>query len=115
MLIRLSNSQRSFSAAADLALLDAAQQAALNLPHSCKGGNCGACKARLLRGEIWYPNGKPLGLSDAEVEEGLILLCQARARSELLLETFEMRTADETIVDLLGCDTTEGVGAYPCP
>ena len=33
----------------------------LNLPHSCKGGNCGSCRARLLQGEIHYPNGPPLG------------------------------------------------------
>jgi CDP-4-dehydro-6-deoxyglucose reductase len=103
VLISLSNSDRSFSAAADQPLLEAAQQAAMNLPHSCQGGNCGACRARLLRGEIHYPNGKPLGLSDAEVEEGLILLCQARARSDLLLETFEIRAANEAILKRLPC------------
>jgi len=90
----LSNSGASFEAAADEPLLDAAAKAALNLPHSCLGGNCGACKARLLRGEIHYPNGAPLGLSDAEIAERMILLCQARARTDLTLETFEMRTAD---------------------
>jgi CDP-4-dehydro-6-deoxyglucose reductase, E3 len=98
-----SSSTRSFSAAAEQPLLDAAAQAGMNLPHSCKGGNCGACKARLLRGDIHYPNGKPLGLSDTEVEEGLILLCQARARSDLLLETFEIRAADEAIRKRLPC------------
>ena len=41
-----------------------------------------ACRARLLNGEVRYPNGRPLGLSDAEVGEGYILLCQARALSE---------------------------------
>ena len=91
MLISIANSSRSFNAAADRPLLEAANEAALNLPHSCKGGNCGACKARLVHGEIHYPNGTPLGLSDAERAEGLILLCQARALTDLSIETFEMR------------------------
>ena len=103
MLIRLTNSGGSFSASADQPLLDAARDAALDLPHSCKGGNCGACKARLLRGEIHYPNGPPLGLSDAEVAEGMILLCQARARSDLILETFPIRAADIAVRKRLPC------------
>jgi CDP-4-dehydro-6-deoxyglucose reductase len=103
VLIRLSNSQASFSAAADQPLLDAAQSAALRLPHSCKGGNCGACKARLVRGEIHYPNGPPLGLSAGEVAEGMILLCQARARTDLTIETFEVRSAGSALPKRLPC------------
>jgi CDP-4-dehydro-6-deoxyglucose reductase len=101
--ITLANSSRRFEAAADQPLLDAAQGAALNLPHSCRGGNCGACKARLIRGEIHYPNGPPLGLSAAEIAEGLILLCQARARSDLVLETFELQAADSATRKRLPC------------
>jgi CDP-4-dehydro-6-deoxyglucose reductase len=70
-------------------VLDAALDAGLNLPHSCKGGNCGACRVRLLEGDVSYPNGRPLGLSDAEVADGFILLCQARAISDLRIEAFE--------------------------
>jgi CDP-4-dehydro-6-deoxyglucose reductase, E3 len=93
----------SFEAAADQPLLDAAAHAKVNLPHSCKGGNCGACKARLKRGEIHYPHGAPLGLSDAEIADGMILLCQARARSDLTIETFEMRAARAGAAKRLPC------------
>jgi CDP-4-dehydro-6-deoxyglucose reductase len=103
VLISIANSSRSFEAAADQPLLEAANDAALNLPHSCKGGNCGACKARLVRGEIHYPNGPPLGLSAAEIAEGLILLCQARARTDLSIETFGMRVADTARFKRLPC------------
>jgi CDP-4-dehydro-6-deoxyglucose reductase len=103
VLVSIANSSRSFNAAADQPLLKAAGDAALNLPHSCKGGNCGACKARLVRGEIDYPNGKPLGLSDAEIADGLILLCQARARTDLCIETFEVRPADSARLKRLPC------------
>ena len=30
-------------------ILDAALRAGLNLPHSCKGGHCSSCRARILR------------------------------------------------------------------
>ena len=101
MRISLSKSNISFSVAPDQSLLDAALGASLNLPHSCKGGNCGSCRARLLLGEIYYPNGPPLGLSDAEVADGFMLLCQARARSDLSIETYEITTPDQTLIKRL--------------
>ena len=101
MRISLTKPNISFSAAPDQSLLDAALGASLNLPHSCKGGNCGSCRARLLTGEIYYPNGPPLGLSDAEVGDGFVLLCQARARSDLAIETFEIITPDQALVKRL--------------
>lgn len=103
MIISLAKSGRRFEAGADQLLLDAAQHAALNLPHRCKSGNCGACKARLLRGEIHYPGGRPLGLSDAEVADGMILLCQAQARTDLQVETFELQSADTATRKRLPC------------
>ncbi len=84
-------------------MLDAALAAGLNLPHSCKSGNCGSCRALLLRGEIGYPFGPPAGLAAAEVAAGHILLCQARARTDLELETTEIRAAHEATVKRLPC------------
>jgi len=101
--ITVSNSNREFGAAPDQTLLDAALGASLNVPHGCKGGNCGACRARLLRGEIHYANGVPLGLSDAEAADGLILLCQAHARSDLSIEWLEMERADTAAIKRLPC------------
>ncbi len=101
MRISLSKSNASFHAAPGQSLLDAALCASLNLPHSCKGGNCGSCRARLLEGEIYYPNGPPLGLSAAEAAEGFVLMCQARARSDLRIETYEAATPDQAIIKRL--------------
>ena len=103
MRVSVFNSNVEFRAAADQTLLDAALHSSLNLPYGCKGGNCGACRARLLRGEIHYPNGRPPGLSDAEAAEGLILLCRASARSDLLIETFAVRAAHAATIKRLPC------------
>jgi CDP-4-dehydro-6-deoxyglucose reductase, E3 len=101
--VRLSKSDRSFSVAPGEPVLEAALRAGLNLPHSCKGGNCGTCRARLLEGAVAYPNGRPLGLSEAEEADGLVLLCQARAEGDLLIETFEAVSADEICIKRLPC------------
>jgi CDP-4-dehydro-6-deoxyglucose reductase len=99
--VSLGNSDRGFEVAPGQSVLDAALGAGLNLPHSCKGGNCGSCRARLLQGEIEYPNGRPLGLSDGEVAEGFVLLCQARARGDLRIETVEITTPGEARIKRL--------------
>jgi CDP-4-dehydro-6-deoxyglucose reductase len=101
--ILVANSGRSFDAAPEQTLLDAALDAKLNLPHSCKSGNCGACRALLLKGEVHYASGSPLGLTDAEIAEHSILLCQARARTDLKIEIFEIRAADTPAVQRLPC------------
>jgi CDP-4-dehydro-6-deoxyglucose reductase len=101
--VYLSSTRREFEAAPDQPLLDAALDARLNLPHSCKGGNCGSCRARLLRGDVYYPNGPPLGLSTAESAAGMILMCQARARTDLTIETFEIRSADSASIKRMPC------------
>jgi len=99
--IRLSGSDLNFSAAPGQSLLDAALDASLNLPHSCKGGNCGSCRARLLQGEIHYPNGPPLGLSESEVDDGYVLLCQARARTDLSVEILRISTPEQILTKRL--------------
>ena len=69
-------------------VLAAALAAGLPLPHSCRAGRCASCKARLLAGQIAYPQGTlPPGITADEAARGEVLLCQARARSDLSIET----------------------------
>lgn len=103
MRVSLANSGRSFSVQRGQSVLDAALDAGLNLPHSCKSGNCGSCQARLLAGEIDYPHGEPLGLSAAEAAAGLMLMCRAQARGDLVIETTEIRPVHEVTVRRMPC------------
>ena len=101
MRVSLFKSPISFEVAPEQSLLDGALGAGLNLPHSCKGGNCGSCRARVVQGDIHYPHGCPLGLSATEIADGFVLLCQARARGDVIIETFQVTTPDQTLVKRL--------------
>jgi len=69
-------------------VLGAALAAGIPLPHSCRAGRCASCKARLLSGEIAYPEEKlPPGIVAPEAARGEVLLCQARPCSNLVIET----------------------------
>ena len=72
---------------ADENVLGAALAAGIPLPHSCRAGRCASCKAKLLSGEIVYPDDKlPAGIVPAEAARGEVLLCQARPRSDLRIQ-----------------------------
>lgn len=89
----------------DETILEAALRSGLNLPHSCKGGHCGSCRARILDGHVRYPLGRPLGITAEEEKDGYALLCQARAMSDaLVVEVRQMQApAAETQVRSMPC------------
>ena len=91
--VRIIPHERTFSVAEQQPVLAAALLAGLPLPHSCRSGRCGSCRARLLEGRIEYPGAAPLGLSALEIREGYVLLCQALARSDLLVEARQVQSA----------------------
>jgi CDP-4-dehydro-6-deoxyglucose reductase, E3 len=101
--VRIEPHGRVLRVPAGQVLLEAALGAGLNLPHSCKSGHCGSCRARLLSGQIAYARGRPLGLSDAEEREHLVLLCQARACSDLTVEARLITSVTDVEIKTLPC------------
>jgi CDP-4-dehydro-6-deoxyglucose reductase len=103
--VTLLPSQQVLSVEQEETILDAALRAGLNLPHSCKGGHCSSCRARIREGEVLYPRGRPLGLMADEERDGYALLCQAHAASEdLTIEVREIRPpVPEIVVKSLPC------------
>ena len=68
-------------------VLDAALQNQLDVPYSCQGGVCSSCIARIKSGTAVMENNQIL--TDEEVEEGLILTCQAHATSSRLAVDYD--------------------------
>jgi CDP-4-dehydro-6-deoxyglucose reductase, E3 len=84
-------------------VLEAALAAGLNLPHSCKSGHCSSCRARLRTGEVSYPSVRPAGITAAEEAAGNILLCQARPKTDLVLEARLIATVADVEIKTLPC------------
>jgi len=68
-------------------ILDGALRNGADLPFSCKGGVCATCRARLLEGEVELDINHALG--DKELEEGLILTCQAHPITSRVVVDFD--------------------------
>lgn len=73
----------------DESVLDAALEAGLDLPYSCKSGVCCTCRAKVLEGQVAMQQN--FGLHAGEVARGFVLTCQARALSERLRLSFDER------------------------
>ncbi len=84
-------------------VLTAALRQGVQLPYSCRGGACGACKAQIIEGAIHYPDGDPEGLNHAEQAIGMALLCSAVPNGDLRIEAHELSDPDEIEIKTLPC------------
>jgi CDP-4-dehydro-6-deoxyglucose reductase, E3 len=89
-LCQLEPSGQRFLVDAGETVLHAARLQNMPLRFSCLHGNCGACKAYLLAGEVAYPYAAPVALSETERAEGAVLLCQATACTDLRIAAREV-------------------------
>lgn len=51
----------------------------------CRKGGCGACKVRLVEGQVSHGRLNSFVCSPEEQEEGYLLACQSRPKSDLIL------------------------------
>ncbi len=90
--ISVQGTEFRFPCEANEAVLDAAQRAGLEIPYSCRKGVCGTCKGRVVSGEVRAFAGDALGA--AERTAGQVLFCNARPRSDLVIEPRSINKAD---------------------
>jgi CDP-4-dehydro-6-deoxyglucose reductase len=77
---------KSYEAKPDESILQALLRQGLTPAYACGNGSCKTCCSRLIEGEIHYPLNPPLALSRSERQSGLILICQARAASDVVVQ-----------------------------
>jgi ring-1,2-phenylacetyl-CoA epoxidase subunit PaaE len=77
-------SPRRLTVAAGETLLEAGLRAGAALPFSCALGGCGACKGRLVDGDVAMQ--EPNCLTQKERAQGYVLCCVARPRSAVTIE-----------------------------
>ncbi|MGY3795249.1 ferredoxin--NADP reductase [uncultured Aquimarina sp.] len=68
-------------------ILDAALEEDIDAPYSCQGGVCSSCICKITEGKAVM--GKNSILTDAELEEGLVLACQAYPTSSTIKVDFD--------------------------
>jgi propane monooxygenase reductase subunit len=67
-------------------VLDASFRHGYNLVYGCREGQCSACKAYLLEGEVVLKPYSTFALSESEESNGYTLLCRAMPEEDLVVE-----------------------------
>jgi ring-1,2-phenylacetyl-CoA epoxidase subunit PaaE len=70
-----------------MSVLDAAVQAGVDAPFSCKGAVCCTCRGKVLEGQVKMDAN--FALTDKELEEGFILTCQAHPLTEKVVIDYD--------------------------
>jgi ferredoxin len=71
----------------DQYIIDIAEEVGIRLPSGCKQGECSACIAKLISGEIDQSEQKFLRLQ--EIQAGYVVTCVSYPLSDCVLETHQ--------------------------
>ncbi len=99
-------SGRSFQSPDETSILDAAAQAQIVLPHSCKTGRCSACKCKVLSGSThaMYPES---GLTEQEKAHGWILSCVRTVKTDTMIEVDDLGGIELPLAKTWPCRISE--------
>ncbi|WP_429932915.1 2Fe-2S iron-sulfur cluster-binding protein [Agrobacterium vitis] len=67
-------------------LLECARRHGLALSADCEVGDCQTCRARVIKGGVEYDPYASISLSEAEMEQGEVLLCVAEAVGDVSIQ-----------------------------
>ncbi len=85
----LDGKQHEMALSQDEHVLDAALNAGLDLPYSCKAGVCCTCRGKVLQGQVAMD--KNYTLEADEMAQGYVLTCQAKALTDKIVISFDER------------------------
>lgn len=99
--VTLQPSGHRFPCGADTSILDAGLKAGFFIPYSCRSGLCSTCRGRVVSGEVDYGAIQPARLTDIDRAAGWTMLCQARPRSDVVVDVREHEPSEVVQVKTL--------------
>ncbi|MEW6252901.1 MAG: CDP-6-deoxy-delta-3,4-glucoseen reductase [Planctomycetota bacterium] len=101
--VTIQPSGHRFSVDDDETILEAALREGFALPYGCRNGACGACKGKVLAGQVDYGTYSASALKDEDKVQGQALFCRARPLTDLIIEAKEIGAAKDIVVKTLPC------------
>ncbi|MHB8535304.1 MAG: 2Fe-2S iron-sulfur cluster-binding protein, partial [Sulfuricaulis sp.] len=101
--IRVESSGHEFTAQENETVLAAALRQGVTLAYSCRNGDCGTCKGKIVSGRVDYGKYDAKAMSDAEKAAGSALFCQAVPLSDLAIEAREIAAAKDIPIRIMPC------------
>jgi CDP-4-dehydro-6-deoxyglucose reductase len=105
--VTIKPTNHSFSVGDDETVLAAALREGYVLPYGCRNGACGACKGKILEGEVDYGNAQPYVLAEFEKKAGFALFCQAKPKTDLVIEANEIKGVGQLEIRKMPCRVQE--------
>ncbi len=95
-------SGHEFDIEEDETILDAAMRQNIELPYGCRGGACGSCAGRIVKGDVYYDD-EPIALDDEMISSNQALFCIAKTHQDIELGIDEIESSTQFEVKQFGC------------